>query len=303
MSLSAATAEAAAHRFGCTFQELCRPALYGSPERSRDRVVFRDNQGSAWLLERLHPNQETTRRLIAALLERVAPDIPCAPYRRDRTGDFVTTINGAAYQIQPWIKARPLHQPDYINDAWRGRAAAEVLTRLHGLSPPQALPRHHSLREYIRRLTATIRVHRPALAQRIDPIHTRLQRWFIPLEALPQVLSHGDPHPQNILWGDTTIQAIIDWEFCSMRPLLYDAALLFGCIASEGPLAWCSPMAKALQTHLQKHPPYAQHSSLFGPMVCALRFAWLSEWLRKKDREMLSFEVMYMNHLCDIFDL
>jgi homoserine kinase type II len=37
--------------------------------------------------------------------------------------------------------------------------------------------------------------------------------------------------------------------------------------------------------------------------VIAIRFAWLSEWLRHEDREMIALETDYMNLLADNADV
>jgi len=38
---------------------------------------------------------------------------------------------------------------------------------------------------------------------------------------------------------------------------------------------------------------------VFIEFVVAVRFAWLSEWLRHKDHEMIELETVYMNLLTD----
>ena len=42
---------------------------------------------------------------------------------------------------------------------------------------------------------------------------------------------------------------------------------------------------------------------VFVEFVIAVRFAWLSEWLRHKDREMIELETVYMNLLADNYDM
>lgn len=43
----------------------------------------------------------------------------------------------------------------------------------------------------------------------------------------------------------------------------------------------------------------AQSWNLFPIFVVALRFAWLAEWLRTRDKEMIDLEETYMNLLYD----
>jgi homoserine kinase type II len=37
-------------------------------------------------------------------------------------------------------------------------------------------------------------------------------------------------------------------------------------------------------------------------MIIAIRFGWLSEWLRNRDEEMIELETVYMNLLMDHAD-
>ena len=43
--------------------------------------------------------------------------------------------------------------------------------------------------------------------------------------------AHGDYHPLNVIWTKAGIAAVIDWEFSGLKPEMYDAAILVGCLA------------------------------------------------------------------------
>jgi homoserine kinase type II len=101
-----------------------------------------------------------------------------------------------------------------------------------------------------------------------------------------------------VIWEADGIRAVIDWEFCGLKPELYDVANLIGCVGVEEPAALTGELVGALLRHLRE----AAFLSLLGwrlllPYVLALRFAWLSEWLRKGDEEMIELELTYMRLL------
>jgi homoserine kinase type II len=132
------------------------------------------------------------------------------------------------------------------------------------------------------------------------------------LPRLPLALCHGDYHPLNVIWradppreatgtpqvGAPRIGAVIDWEFSGAKPALYDVALLIGCVGIEQPEAldgaFCQGLLAAAGAHgLGDEPSW----TTLVPLVIATRLAWLSEWLRSRDREMISMELAYLDLL------
>jgi homoserine kinase type II len=121
---------------------------------------------------------------------------------------------------------------------------------------------------------------------------------------LPVLFCHGDFHPLNIIWSEDSIKAVIDWEFMGIKPRIYDAANLVGCIGIEDPEGLTGEFACDFITALKEAELVSGISREFFPeFVIAVRFAWLSEWLRHKDREMIELETVYMNLLADNSDM
>jgi len=44
----------------------------------------------------------------------------------------------------------------------------------------------------------------------------------------------------------TGAEALIDWEFCGLRPEMYDAALVVGCLGMEDPRSLTGDLVKNL---------------------------------------------------------
>ena len=115
---------------------------------------------------------------------------------------------------------------------------------------------------------------------------------------------HGDLHPLNVIWHHDQIRAVIDWEFTGMKPDIYDAANLVGCAGIEDPNGLGMPMVMTFLNHILRKNLFSKTEWRFFPeYVLALRFAWLSEWLRKKDEEMIEMEEAYMGILLDNMDI
>ncbi len=93
---------------------------------------------------------------------------------------------------------------------------------------------------------------------------------------------------------------VIDWEFTGYKPEIYDAANLVGCIGVENPDALSGDLVKDFIKSLRKENIFADISwNFFIEFIVSLRFAWLSEWLRHDDKDMIKLETDYMNLLVD----
>lgn len=123
-----------------------------------------------------------------------------------------------------------------------------------------------------------------------------LEAHLFPLhDQLPMGFCHGDFHPLNIIWGKSDIRAVIDWEFCGIKPEIYDLANLLGCLGMEDPRSLTGPFAGRLLHWLKQARCFKDASWRALPdLILAIRFAWLSEWLRKKDRPMIRLEADYL---------
>ena len=101
-----------------------------------------------------------------------------------------------------------------------------------------------------------------------------------------------------MIWGKDDLHAVIDWEFSGVKPEVYDAANMVGCLGMEHPSSLVADFAVNFIRDLKAGSFFSDVSwTHFLEFVIALRFAWLSEWLRKNDEEMISLELEYMNLL------
>ncbi len=144
-----------------------------------------------------------------------------------------------------------------------------------------------------------MKAHEPKMYDRYSPFLEFLEQEFMDAHhGLPQKFCHGDFHPLNVLWDQNRIRAVIDWEFTGLKPDCYDAANLVGCAGIENPEGLGMPMVTTFLRKIRKAGIISPIGWQYFPeYILALRFAWLSEWLRKKDREMLKLEAAYMGLL------
>lgn len=146
-----------------------------------------------------------------------------------------------------------------------------------------------------------IKIHEPGLIEKLYPVTTFLHKNILHAHGLlPVAFCHGDYHPLNMIWSEKALLCVIDWEFSGIKPENYDAALLIGCIGMETPDALTGPLVTKFIRYLKD----AQFLSEKGwcvllEMIIAIRFGWLSEWLRNRDTEMIELETVYMHLLVD----
>ena len=114
-------------------------------------------------------------------------------------------------------------------------------------------------------------------------------------EKLPVAFCHGDYHPLNIIWSTDDIKCVIDWEFSGYKSEIYDAANLIGCVGVEDPQSLTGNLVKSFIADMKRAEIISNISWRYlVEFIIALRFAWLSEWLRRRDTEMIRLELDYM---------
>ena len=286
--------------------------LPGSPERCLARWAVEDGEHRLWMLERLGPGQAARRQELGALLEVLAQDPDLGPlvpaYRRvqDGSGHMLGVPEGPLaghWQVSPFVPGIELPRPAYLGHSWRGQALGRFLLGLRRVSagwpqiPAANVP---PLVDYIRDLRTTLAQRKPAVAKRLERLDPILETLPAVLAAQPVALAHGDLHPLNVQWGegpDAPVRAVIDWEFAGARPLLLDAANCMGCAGFEHPAGLTQGFVPALAQTLAAGGIAAELLRLLPAMVLASRFGWLSEWLRKNDRDMLDMELDYLDIL------
>ena len=285
-----------------------RPELApaGSPERSLFRTVVEDAEGKRFVLERVASRAVGRKREIAETLDWLASRglAGIHGYLRNGQGDSLVKAAGGFWQASPFIEGVELDRPAYVLEAWRGEALARFLIEMKGVSAgiPFGRPRQpFSIAEFTRDLMAKMARHAPGRAAAVRDVCDWLEAsLFFDHDRLPVAFSHGDPHPINVIWGEGDIRGVIDWEFSGTKPEIYDAALVVGCLGMEDPLALAGPMALAFIETLRASGRFdARGFAVFPEFVTALRFAWLSDWMRKKDGEMVEMETDYIRLLFD----
>lgn len=275
--------------------------IEGSPERCDYRTVLEDLSGQPWVIERIFPDTREAKLRIAGTLEYLDEEGTSGilTYRRNPDGDFLSSSGGGQWLLRPFLAGTDLPRPSFIRHGWRGEALAGFLLSLREKSARLPFFRDHevfALEPYIRQLLDVIRVRKPAVANQVQPVLEHLEQAFFPrLPALPAAFCHGDYHPLNVIWSSDGIAAVIDWEFTGPKPELYDLANLLGCTGFENPSGLRGEMAESLIRNLRGTGFAAEESwQSLTDLILALRFGWLSEWLRKRDQEMLELELVYM---------
>jgi homoserine kinase type II len=279
-------------------------AASGSPDRSLARAVIEDEAGRLLLVERLAAEAAPHKLRIAATLAALAAGglSVAHPYLADGSGQYVLTMRGSYWQISPYLAGEPLPRPDWVCEAWRGRALADFLIALRRVSVNLSLPAGEPFRmgAFVAELYERIARLRPALAGELAPIAgPLLAHWLPPDESLAYAFCHGDPHPLNVIWQGQAMLAVIDWEFFGPKPALYDLALIIGCVGSEEPSALTGPLVRALLARLRASGGSILDDGALWPLVLAIRFAWLSDWLRRGDEEMVDLEMAYLRLLME----
>ncbi len=280
--------------------------LAGSPERTVWRSVVESSDNRLFVLEKIPSKLFGRKRRIAGVLHKLSELglQQVAPYLPDVGGEFIPLIGHGLWQLCPYVGGVVLDRPAYVMDGWRGDAVAEFLVRLHAICSknPEALETPvFSVTGYTQKLFATLSQRNKIVAERYRPFLDHLERQRFPVEdQIPTHFCHGDLHPINIIWGKKSIRAVIDWEFCGTKPETYDLANLLGCIGIEDPQSLGGPFVHRLISRLRKSGVFSDESwDALPDLVLAVRFAWLSEWMRKNDQPMIRLEADYMTLLLE----
>jgi homoserine kinase type II len=276
-------------------------SLAGSPERTAWRSVVETADGRLFVLERIPSKIYGGKRRIAGILQQLSDRglQQVVAYLPDASGEFIHLINHGLWQLCPYVGGVVLDRPAYAMDGWRGDAAADFLIQFSVTSrqAPMALePSSFSIAAYTLDLFKTLSGRDPAIADRYRPFMVHLKKRLFPVvEGLPTSFCHGDVHPINIIWGDRSIRAVIDWEFCGFKPAIYDLANLLGCLGMEDPQSLGGPFVHRLVSRMRRSNIFSDESwDALPDLMLAIRFAWLSEWMRKDDRPMIRLEADYM---------
>jgi homoserine kinase type II len=277
-----------------------------SPERSIFRVVLEDKKGEFFVLEQIPPKVVERKKEIAAGLDFLAKNnlARIQPYLADEKGDYVIKHKNSFWQMTPFVQGVALDREKYMYEIWRGPALAFFLIELHHKS--KKLPLFDSrpvfsLKDYIYKLIREINLCNKDIKIEIRDVAGFLEKDFMPAyEKMPVAFCHGDYHPLNIIWSADDIKCVIDWEFCGCKRDIYGAANLIGCVGVEDPQSLTGELVKSFISNMKAAGIISSTNwKYLVEFIVALRFAWLSEWLRQKDTEMITLELDYMRLLVD----
>jgi homoserine kinase type II len=278
----------------------------GSPERTASRMVLEDSRGNRWLLEKIPHRLKRSKMDIIHLLRHLARNgfELALPYHPTRNGAYHSEGKDGLWQLLPYVNGLSLDRPKYVFDAWRGEHIARCLISFRQASTGFHVPGSRdffSITDYISDMAEKVRQYNPEIKKPLLPILTHLEHSFFDRhQGLPTALCHGDFHPLNVIWKQDHIAALIDWEFFGLKPEAYDVANMLGCLGMEDPGGLSGGMATRFLATLKQAGFLGPESfDTLPDLTLALRFAWLSEWLRKRDREMIELEITYMYLLMD----
>lgn len=283
--------------------------ISGSPERSLSRAVIEDSRGCHFLVEKFAREKYPVRNRVSQTLDYLnqAGVSRALVSEHTKTGDFLPVYNGACFQVTRFLDSTPLKRPDWIGSGNMGREMAGFLILMNqaakGIDQKISYP-HFSIKNYNYKLFRDMKANNPTVHDQYLPILSFLENGFMDAhDSLPLQFCHGDYHPLNVIWDNKRIQAVIDWEFTGIKPDCYDAANLVGCAGIEHPEGLGMPFVTTFLKEVKRAGLISDQGWQYFPeYILALRFAWLSEWLRKEDKEMLDMELAFMNILIQHMD-
>jgi len=284
--------------------------IQGSPERTLSRVVFQDKYGALFLLEKFSKSKFQVRHNVAKAIEYLNDNgLKLALlYQKSNYGEFLPFFKEACFQVSHFLDGTKLKRPDYLSSSKMGKSFALFLIHLTNASvniEENISFRPFSIKKYIYKLFNEMKIYDRLVYKKYLPFLVFLEKEFMGIhDSLPVSFCHGDLHPLNVIWNHDQIRAVIDWEFAGMNPDIYDAANLVGCAGIENPDGLAMPMVMTFLKKIRQENLFSELGWQFFPeYLLALRFAWLSEWLRKKDRQMIEMEAAYMGILVDNMDI
>ncbi|MCG8684459.1 MAG: aminoglycoside phosphotransferase family protein [Desulfobacterales bacterium] len=278
--------------------------IQGSPERSLSRAVIKDGQGNLFVLEKFAKAKYEIRLGVAQTLDylnRNGLSRALSPVKT-RTGEFLPFFGDACFQVTCFLDSTKLPRPQWLESGQIGEEMAVFLIDMQkaakGIRRKITYP-EFSIKAYIYKLFQDMAEYHPKAHAQYLPVLKFLEKEFMDVhDRLVLKFCHGDYHPLNVIWNGQKINAVIDWEFTGIKPDCYDAANLVGCAGIEHPEGLAMPMVTNFLSCLKQADIVSETGwKWFPEYILALRFAWLSEWLRKKDDEMLETEAAYMGIL------
>jgi homoserine kinase type II len=278
--------------------------IAGSPDRCEFRTVVEDVGANLFVLENVRPADIPHKRKIARALAFLAGNglSLVRPFLSAGSDEYLAFRDNTAWLLSPYVQGVPLQRPEYAFEGWRGPVLADFLIELRERSrevPEYERSTPFSIVAFIRDFARIVERRETLLYPRLRPALAHLEEGFMTVhDRLPVRFSHGDYHPLNVVWSESGIRAVIDWEFLGLKPELYDAAMMIGCLGMEDPPCLTQNLVFEFVKRLKEAHPAAETSwAYLFDLVLALRFAWLSDWLKRSDGEMIELETVYIELL------
>jgi homoserine kinase type II len=305
--LSKKTLKAIADLWHVRLKKLRRDiSIQGSPERSVFRIVIEDENAKLFVLEQVPSKSRDLKRKIAGTIDFLSEKnlARIQTYLADEKGKHVIKYKNGFWQMIPFVPGVTLDREKYMYEKWRGTALANFLIELRQKSldlPFYDSRKVFSLKDYVYKLIREINLYNEDIKDEIKHVDAFLKKNFMPAyEKLPVAFCHGDYHPMNIIWSADDIKCVIDWEFSGYKSEIYDAANLIGCVGVEDPQSLTGDLVKSFIADMKRAKIISNISWRYlVEFIIALRFAWLSEWLRRRDSEMIRLELDYMRLLIE----
>jgi homoserine kinase type II len=284
-------------RWDIEFKNILDTDIQGSPERSIFRKVIGDIHDNRYILEEISLKHKERKEAISEMLTKLKIyNINVEPYIKAINDEYIIKHENRYYQVQRFIEGTNLPRPEYIKDGWRGKELATFLLKIKKLNMPSN--NDFDMISYIKNAYGTIKKYFPDIYNETIPIIDFLDNnMFKMIDQLPLSFCHGDYHPINVIWGEYKINSVIDWEFFGAKPELYDAANMLGCVGIENPHYLTDKLAMTFISELKKGNFDPKSWEYLIDLIVANRFAWLSEWCRKDDKEMQELEITFMKIL------
>ena len=288
--------------------ETIRPdiPICGSPERTSYRVVVSDSVNQLYLLEMFAEDRIFHKQQISIILDHLYDrDIQSIiPYLKSLDGDHIVSYHDVYWQLIPFIEGVSLNRPHHVKDHWRGKTSATFLIDFWKKTDTIKIPTslcQFSLKDYVLKMSETMKTYHPERHGQLLSVLNWLRNDFFSIyESIPKRFCHGDFHPLNIIWSNHGINAVIDWEFLGLKPEMYDMANMIGCLGIEHPSALFDRFAYSfIHEIIDSELIDSQSVNYLLECITAIRFAWLAEWFRKSDNDMIDLEITYINLLKD----
>ncbi|MCK4767163.1 MAG: phosphotransferase [Desulfobacula sp.] len=268
--------------------------------------MVQDKEDTLFLLEKFSKRKFQIRHTVAKAIEHLNDNglKVALLYQKSNNGEFLPFFKDACFQLSFFLDSTGIKRPDYLSSSKMGKSFALFLICLSNTSAnieSKLSFKPFSIKKYIYKLFSEMKIYNNAVYKKYFPFLAFLEKEFMDVhDKLPVAFCHGDLHPLNVLWNHDQIRAVIDWEFAGIKPDIFDAANLVGCAGIENPEGLGMPMVMTFLKEMRAKKLYSETGWRFFPeYILALRFAWLSEWLRKEDKDMLEMEEAYMGILVD----